>query len=228
MAGLDAGRLSLQYSATVGSEAPTGPVGFRMEGPFSFDGGGSLPVLDMRYTRLLGGREVVTRLVSTGEAVFVVSDGQVTEVPPEQAALLRLGDGGEGVTDLGISGWVRDPKVEDRADGMRVVTGPADVGDLLSDLARIADQLGGAEGGEGLDADAAARLERLVRSSEVTVEIAEDGLPRSVRAVVDFGRDVPVELVEALGPFASAHLELTLALARQTTALRVDVPTPGP
>lgn len=225
MAELDAGRLVLQLSATAGTDQPAGPVGFRMEGPFSFDSGSDLPVLDLTYGQLLGGDEAATRVVSTGEAAYVVADGKVTEVPPERAGALRLGDSDGGFTDLGIAGWVEDPEVEERGDGTSVVKGRADVADLLSDLARIGAQVGGGEGPAKLEGAAARRLDSMARSSEVVVELAEDDLPRSLRAVVDFGGRVPDELREALGRYAAARLELTLSLERLTEALKVEAPT---
>lgn len=227
MAGLDAGRMELQLSASAGTDAPTGAVGFRMEGPFSTAGGagGGLPVLDLRYTNLLGGEERVTRVVSTGEAVFVVVDDEVTEVPPEDAADLRLGDGSGGIADLGIEGWARDAKVQERDDGTRVVTGKVDVADFLSDLARIGEQAGGGAGATGkLEAAAARRLQEMARTSELSVEVGPDDLPRKLRAVVDFGATVPEELREALGPYASARLQLTLTIGRLTAPLKVAKP----
>ena len=130
----------------------------------------------------------------------------------EQARFLRLGKGNGGFTDLGVSGWVQDAVVVDRPDGSRLVTGAIDVGDLLSDLARISGQAAGAGTGEELDDESAGRLQRLVRSSEFTAELDRAGLPRNLRALVDFGRDLPPELRAALGPYASPRLEVTLAV----------------
>ena len=223
MAELEAGRMELQLSAIAGAEDRTGPVGFRLEGPFSYTGGGALPVLDLRYTRLLGAETEVREVVSTGEAVYVVAGGKVAEVPEAEAARLRLGSGDGGVADLGIAGWVRDPQVEERPDGTRVVRGPARVADLLSDLARITDQLGGVEG-KAPEGDAADRLERLVRASEVVVEVGGDDLPRSVRALVDFGGSVPDDLRRALGPYASPRFELTVSLSPLEGPLVVERP----
>ena len=223
MAELDAGRMDLQLQAVAGGDRPTGPVGLRIEGPFSFTGGGRLPVLDLRYTRLLGDETKVSQVVSTGETVYVVTDGKVAEVPDADAARLRLGREDGGVADLGIAGWVPDPQVETRGDGTRVVRGPADVADVMSDLARIVDQIGGVDT-EPLEGDAAERLERVARSSEVVVEIGDDDLPRTVRAVLDFGATVPDGLRRALGPYASARMELTVSLARLEGPLTVQKP----
>ena len=224
MAELDAGRMALAFQASAGSEQPTAPVGFRVEGPFSYRGKGKLPLLDMRYTVVSGGEERVTRVVSTGEAVFVVNGDEVTEVPADQLSGLRLGKGDGGAADLGIAGWVRDAKEERRPDGTRVVSGTADVADLLSDLARISRQAGAA--GQELSEDAAQRLNDLARSSAVSVELGEDDLPRVVRAVLDFGANVPEALADALGPYAAARMELTIQLERLTEDLKVDAPVP--
>ncbi|HVE45541.1 MAG TPA: hypothetical protein VNA57_02175 [Acidimicrobiales bacterium] len=223
MATLDSGRLRLQLSATAGAEQPTGPVGFRMEGPFS-TAKGELPLLDLRYTRLLGGDEVMTRIVSTGDAVYLVADGKVSEVPVQKTAQLRLGDGDGGIADLGIAGWIKDAVVEERDDGTKTVSGELDVADFLSDLARVGEQVGGGGGGKELDSAAAGRLQRLARSSELTVELGADDLPRSLKAVVDFGDSVPEELRQTLGQYASVRLELTLALERLTEPLVVKRP----
>jgi hypothetical protein len=223
MARLGAGRLTLQLSTSAGEGEKAGPVGFRMEGPFAI-GDGAMPVLDLRYTRLLGDRTSETRVVSTGEVAFVVADGKTIEVPPEEAARLRLGDGDGGIADLGIAGWARAPEVEERDGGVRVVRGTVDVADLLSDLARIGEQAGGGGRGEPLDDEAAERLQRLVESSELVAELGTDDLPRSLRVVVDFAGRVPDDLREALGAYASPRLELTLSLERLDGPLEVEAP----
>lgn len=102
-----------------------------MEGAFAI-GDAAMPVLDLRYARLLGDRTPETRVVSTGEVAFVVADGKTVEVPPEEAARLRLGGGDGGIADLGIAGWAREPGVEERDGGVRVLRGTVDVADLLS------------------------------------------------------------------------------------------------
>ncbi len=211
MAALDEGNIEFALAATADSAAKQ-PVGFRMRGPFAIEEDRQYPILDMRYTTLLGDSEQDVRIVSDGNAIHLVQDGAKTEVSAEQARFLRLGKGNGGFTDLGVSGWVQDAVVVDRPDGSRLVTGAIDVGDLLSDLARISGQAAGAGTGEELDDESAGRLQRLVRSSEFTAELDRAGLPRNLRALVDFGRDLPPELRAALGPYASPRLEVTLAV----------------
>jgi len=211
MAELDAGRIDFALAATAGG-GEAGPVGFRMEGPFSLDQDREFPAFDLRYTSLLGDGERVIQIVSDGNAVHVVHDGARTAVPPQQARLLRLGKGDGGFTDLGVAGWLEDPVVEERADGSRRVTGRVNAADLLSDLVRISGQATGSGAIGALDGDSARRLGRLVRQSEFVAELDRRDLPRDLRAVVDFGGRLPDELRAALGPYASPRLEVTVAV----------------
>jgi hypothetical protein len=195
-----------------------------VDGPFSYSGEGELAIVDLAYTQLLGDEQVTTRVVSTGTAAYVVADDEVVELAGDDVEPLRLGDGNGGVTDLGIGGWIRDPEVVD-GDGGRTITGEVAVADFLGDLARVGAEVAGDPDVEPLDGDAAERLEGLVQSSEAEVVVGDDGLPQSLRMVVDFGSEVPPELQEALGPYASARLELTMALERLTEPLQVEAPT---
>jgi hypothetical protein len=214
MAKLDAGRIDLAVMATTADDPHSeNPVGFRMEGPFNYEGDRQFPELDLRYTSLLGGRQQAVRIVSDGRTVEVVQDsGARTPVPAQQAGLLRLGKGDGGVADLGVGGWVQDAAVVERPDGTRLVTGRVDVADLLSDLARINAQAAGTEAGKSLDGDRARRLDRLARKSQFTAELDRDHLPRRLRAILDFGPELPADLRAALGPYASPRLEVSLTV----------------
>jgi hypothetical protein len=213
MASLDAGRIDLTVAATAASgSGGARPVGFRMEGPFAIEAGADYPTLDVRYTTLLGESEHVTRVVSDGTSVHVINDGYRTELPADDARLLQLGRTGGGFADLGVAGWVQDPTIVERPDGTRHVTGTVDVADLLSDLARISGQTGGGLGALALDGESSERLGRLVRQSEFTAELDRSDLPRSLRAVVDFGLEPTAELKDALGAYAAPRLEVSLAV----------------
>jgi hypothetical protein len=220
MAELDAGTMTVELSAT--TDDVQAPVGFRVDGSFSFTEDGELPLLDFDYTQLLAGEEDVATITSDGTTVWVDAGGQVVELTEEQSASLRLGDD-EGFADLGIASWVEDPE-EETSGSETVVRGTVDAADLLGDLARIASQVGGSEDVGPLDGDAAERLAGLVRSSDIEVVIGEDDLPRSVDATIDFGAEVPDELTEALGPYAAARLHLVVELARLDGELTIEPP----
>ena len=96
--------------------------------------------------------------------------------------------------------------------------------DLLGDLARIVSQVAGSGDAAAPSGDDAERLRSLVRSSDAEIVVGEDDLPRSVDLTLDFGGDVPDELVDALGPYAAATLELHLELEAIDVDLEVDAP----
>lgn len=212
LAGITQADVALELTA---STPTSGPVGFRLEGPFDFESGGDLPVLDLTYTRLLGDEEQAVRVVSDGESVTVEQDGaDPIEVPDDELDALRLGDGGAaGLEGLDIADWVED--AEETEDGSTTtVTGELDAAALLQDLNRIVAEVAGAEGLAQLEGDAAEELASHVRES--TIEIVTEGDDhrlRSLDAAVDFGRDVPEGLEDALGPYAAARLHLSLTLS---------------
>ena len=112
------GTLSLVLLASA-ADAPEGTgAGFRLEGPFAVGTEeGSLPVADLRFTRVTGPDERTTRFVSTGSQAFVVAGGDVTELTQEQLADLRVRDGEstEGLEGLTLTRWLDDPTVRARA-----------------------------------------------------------------------------------------------------------------
>ncbi len=141
MAKLKAATIDLRLAASAGSgERASGPVGFRLEGPFAMSSDHDLAVFDLTYTRLLGSNSRTNEVRSTGDAAFVTSGGKVYRVPDDELAPLRVSEEAKGgFGDLGIAGWVTDAKVRsgERVDGERtqVITGKVNVADLLSDLA---------------------------------------------------------------------------------------------
>jgi len=220
MAELDAGEMTVELSAT--TPEVQDPVGFRVEGAFAFVEDDELPRFDFDYVELLAGEEEVATIASDGATVWVSAAGEVQELTDEQSAALRLGED-DGFADLGIASWVEDPE-EDTSGRDTIVRGRVDAADLLGDLARIAAQVGGGEDIGALDDAAAERLAGLVRSSEIEVVIGDDDLPRSVDASLDFGSDVPDELVDVLGPYAAARLHLLVELAPLDGELTVEPP----
>lgn len=220
MAELDAGTLAFELAASTPEVAE--PVGFRVEGSFSFTSDGELPLMDFTYTELLAGEENVAAVVSDGETVWVDVDGQVVELAGDDAASLRLGED-EGFADLGIASWVEDGREAERGNHV-VISGTVDAADLLGDIVRIASQVAAAGDVGPLDDDGAERLGRLVRSSDIEVVVGDGDLPRTVDATLDFGAEVPAELEEVLGPYAAARLRMTVELSPLDGELTVERP----
>ena len=226
LAELQSGEMALALTASTGAgEDEAGPLGFRVEGPFSFDSGGDLPVFDLTYTRLLDEEEEL-RVGSDGEQAWVIAGGEVTDVPAGQLDALRLGEGG-AAPDLDLAGWVGEAAFTEDGDEV-VITGDLDVLELLQDLQRLVAEVEGQAGDEGaeIDDESADRLRSLVRSSDVEIVAdADSHRLRSLRATVDFGGDTPPELQEALGAYAAARLELTLTLEELSDDLNVERPS---
>jgi len=224
LAELRSGRMTLVMTASTGEgEDGAGPVGFRVEGSFSFESDGDLPVLDLTYTRILDEEQELT-VGSDGEQAWVVSEGDVTDVPPEQLETLRLGDGDRGgIPELDLAAWVDEPVVEER-NGETIVTGELDAAEMLEDLQRITAEVAG-ETTDEIDDEEAERLRGLVRDSSVeVVTVGEDHELRSLSGSVDFGADVPGDLRDAFGAYAGARLELTLTIEELDGELKVEHP----
>ncbi|MEA3056001.1 MAG: hypothetical protein QOD30_1433 [Actinomycetota bacterium] len=201
MAQARAGHLTFDLAA--------GRVGFTVDGSFS-PGSGSLPILDFTYTEHLAGGEDVATIVSDGNTVTVDADGDERVLSADDAS--RLEGGTNGFADLGIASWVEGSS-EDARDDTTVVTGKVDVADLLQDVVRLVMQVNAKGDVKPLDDATAGRLGDLAQTSTVEVVIGADGVPRSVDADVGFGRDVPDELVDALGPYAASELEVRVTFA---------------
>jgi hypothetical protein len=193
---------------SLGFELTAGRVGFSVAGSFS-PSDGELPVFDFTYTEHLADGDDVATIASDGDTVTVHADGDVRVLSAGDAGALR--GGVEGFADLGIASWVDDPRADASGDTV-VVTGTVDVADLLQDVVRLVTQVNAEGDIEPLDDAAADRLAELARVSRIEVVI-EDGVPRSVDADVGFGRAVPDELVDALGPYAAAELEVKVTFS---------------
>ena len=218
----DSGRIEFGLRA---SAEDTGPVGFEIEGPYSFQSNSDLAVLDLTYRILLGEEDSEEwRLVSTGEKAWLVVDEKVTAVSEEQAAPLRLSAGprSAAVPALDIAGWMNDPTATEER-GAVTLSGEAKASALVADLQTVAAQVTGSQAATELDTKAAEQIDAAVEDSEITVVLREDEL-RSLEASIDFGGSVPGSVREALGSYAGARLEISLTVDDVPTPLEVEEP----
>lgn len=231
LSSVKAATMDLRFAATSGTgDSQTDPVGFELSGPFSFDDTNDLAVFDLTYTRLLGGDEKESTVLSTGNAAFVTVGGKTYQVDEGDLAAFKISDDdGGGLTDLGIADWVRNettrPGKEVDGEATDVITGDVDAADMLSDLARIARDVGGETQLSTLDGAAAERLRKLVRASSIRIVTTQETRElRSLRAVIDFGTRAPEELRRTLGRYADARIEVTLSMADVPKNFRVEAP----
>ena len=226
------GRLSLRLLAST-VDAPDGQgTGFQVEGPFAVGRTvGSLPVADLRFTRITGSARRTTRFVSTGSAAFVEVDGRTTRLGDQQVAGLRVTDesSGGGLEGLSLRTWLDDPQVADGpvVDGVATekVTGTADPIAVLNDLITLSGQFGaGSDVPARLEGDAADRVRRA--AGETTAEVvtgADDRLLRRADVSVTLAVVDP-RVREALGDLAGARLRLALEVTEINRPVQVAEP----
>ena len=212
---------------------PGAEVGFRLEGPFALHKG-ALPVARLDYTEFAGSEKGTATVTSTGQRAFLTLDGTAYELPPERAAELReppgRGPSKGGLDVLRIDRWVERPVVS--AGGLvggtetDRVAGAVNVPNALNDLFELAARLGAApQGTSRLQGDAAAAVQRAVRSSGVEVFTGKkDRLLRRLVLTVEFGVEAPPELATRLGPYAAARLSLDLSIGDPNRPVTVGEP----
>lgn len=228
------GTLSLILVASSTSGAEGQGAGFQIEGPFAVgEKKGSLPVADLRYTRITGAQRRTTRFVSTGTRAFVEVDGRTTELDERQVADLRVqeeGSGG-GLDGLGLGGWLDEPAVAagptvDGADTDQI-TGEADAVAILNDVIGLTQQFGAGDGSvRKLEGNAADRVRRAVAAARAEVVTGrDDRLLRRADATVDLAL-TDSRVREALGDLAGARLTMTLEVTGLNRPVEVAVPEP--
>lgn len=229
------GTLSLLLLASSTNAAEGQGAGFQVEGPFAVgEKKGSLPIADLRYTRITGETRRVTRFVSTGTRAFVEVDGRLTELNEAQLADLRVNEEGSsgGLEGLALRQWLDDAKVAPgpTVDGVATdqITGEADAVAILNDVIGLTRQFGAGDGSiDKLEGDAAERVRRAVSAAGAEVVTGrDDRLLRRADVTVDLSVDDP-RVREALGDLAGARLTMTLEVKDLNRPVDVAVPQPS-
>jgi hypothetical protein len=227
------GNLSLLLLASPATAADGEGAGFEVQGPFAVgEKKGSLPVADLRYTRITGGQRRTTRFVSTGTRAFVEADGRLTELTDAQLSGLRVQEedtSAGGLDGLSLRRWLDDPKVGagPSVDGAATeqVTGKADAVAILNDVIGLTARFGDGSV-KRLEGDAADRVRRAVSAADAEVVTGKDDrLLR--RAEVSVNLTVSDRRVrEALGDLAGARLSMALEVTDLNRPVDVAVPQP--
>ncbi|HEX2046787.1 MAG TPA: hypothetical protein VHF27_03425 [Acidimicrobiales bacterium] len=232
--GIRSGRLSLLLLASPVTAAEGQGAGFQVEGPFAVgEKKGSLPVADLRYTRITGTERRTTRFVSTGTRAFVEVDGRLTELHESQLADLRVSEEGSsgGLGGLSLGTWLDDPQLAagPPVDGVPTdqVSGKADAVAILNDLIALTQQFGAGDASvQRLEGDAAERVRRAVAGTRAEVVTGrEDRLLRRADVSVDLALSDP-RVRDALGDLAGARLALSLEVTELNRPVEVAVPQP--
>jgi hypothetical protein len=228
---IESGDLSMRLVVTPkGGKAEA--FGFELRGPFSLEGPGELPVARIAYTQISGSERGTVTVVSTGRKAYVEVDGQAYELPPEQAAQLRLAGRelveGEGLGELGVDDWIEEPELSDGGSVGDTETdridAKLDVATAAQDLVELSRGLGQGALGDLSDADDQT-IERATRSATLLLLTGqEDKLLRRLEVAVDLGFDVPSELRGALGRLVGAQIDFELGIDEPNRVVRVAEP----
>lgn len=224
------GQLSMRVE--VAAHGGGGPVGLRLQGPFSLASPGPLPVARVRYTQLAGAERAVATLVSTGRRAYVELDGTPYRLPrareDELADALGGRDRGRGLDALGLdlAEWIEEPRLEEVAGSagheLERVTGRVDVVAALRDVLSAAGQA--TDEGFDIDERTVEGIRKAVRSSSIElVTGVDDRLLRRLRLELDF--QAPARLQPLLGGLRGGRLLFALQIERPNQAIRVDEPT---
>ena len=228
------GNLSLLLLASPTGAAEGTGAGFQVDGPFAVGTRkGSLPMADLRYTRITGRDRRTTRFVSTGIRAFVEVDGNLTELTESQLSGLRVRDQASpgGLEGLTLTSWLRNPEVAPGpvVDGAATdkVSGSADALAILNDVIGLTEQFGAAQDGvKRLEGDAADRVRRAVAGARAEVVAGKDDhLLRRADAAVDLAVTDP-KVRDALGDLAGARLVLALEVTNLNKPVQVTEPQP--
>lgn len=238
LADVRSGRLSMRVVASADDASGSAGSGFELVGPFAVgENEGSLPVADLRYTRITGSQRRELRFVSDGSQAFVEIDGQITRLTDEQVAEMRVREDGDtsegGLGGLNLSEWIRDPQVSDGGivDGQPTqrIAGPVDPAAALNDLVTLALRMGAApeESPRLLEGQAAERVRAAVDSATATAVVGrDDHLLRhlDLTIVMKPGREADPDLKAALGGLSGARLSLVLDVAEVNHPVHVTAP----
>ena len=225
------GVLHVELVVTPRGTMGRGPIGFRLDGPFSLGSADAPGQLRIAYTQLAATRRATVTVIETGGRGYVEIRGKTYELPATQAVALRAATqqlrSSGGLARFGIEDWIRDPKLSDggRVGGTKTdrITAELDVVQTANDLASLA-RAAGRQVPElrGANAD---QLKDAVRSSSFELFTGkQDRLLRRVRIEADLALGVPRELRTVLGSLVGAKVRFVLGVDRPNSAVHVTPP----
>lgn len=237
--------VSLGFQAQ-GLPTLTGPVAFKLAGPFASQGAGRLPKFDFDLDIAAGGQTIRAGAVSLGDSGYIKFGGHAYTVDKALFDRFRTGyensqkaakgkDNGPSFKALGISpsSWLKDARKVGKADvgGASTfhITAGVDVPRFLADVNRLlskAKNLGtpATQGvPQGLSPAVQSTIERSVRRAQVDVYTGEsDHALRRIALSVSLV--VPKDAQKAAGGLKSGELRFDLTIADLNAAQKVVAP----
>lgn len=232
------GRLSMRLLASTTDAAPGRGAGFELEGPFAVgEEVGSLPVADVKYTRITGANRRSTRFISTGSRAFAEVDGRIVRLTDNDVEEMRVRgdkDAGKGGLDgLDLTSWFDEGQLSEgppiEGEPTERITGNVDPVAALNDLLALSLRFGASEDEsprELAGASAERVREAVSRSTGEMLTGKDDRLLRHLEVEIEIKPDADQEkLRSALGDLAGARLQFFLDVAMVNTPIQVAEPT---
>jgi hypothetical protein len=238
--------VSLGFQAQ-GLPTLTGPVAFKLAGPFASQGAGKLPKFDFDLDIAAGGQTIQAGAVSLGDGGYIKFGGRAYALDKALFDQFRTGyeksqqsakskDAGPSFKALGVtpSAWLKDARKAGTADvgGTSTfhITSGVDVPRFLSDVNRLlgkAKNLGvsGAQGvPQGLSPAVQTTIERSVKSARVDVYTGKDDHALR-RLVLSVSLLVPKDAQKAAGGMKSGELRFNLTIAGLNSDQTIKAPS---
>jgi hypothetical protein len=226
--------VSLGFEAQ-GLPTLTGPVAFKLAGPFASQGSGKLPKFDFDLDIAAGGQTIQAGAISLGDSGYVKFGGRAYTLDKTLFDQFRTGyeksqqsakskDAGPSFKALGVSPstWLKDARKVGKAQvgGTSTfhITAGVDVARFLADVNRLlakAKGLGGstAQGvPQGLSPTVQSTIERSVQRAQVDVYTGEDDHALR-RLALSVSLAVPKDAQKAAGGMKSGELRFNLTIA---------------
>jgi hypothetical protein len=238
--------VSLGFEAQ-GLPTLTGPVAFKLGGPFASDGAGKLPKFDFDLDIAAGGQTIRAGAISLGNSGYLKLGGRAYTLDKALFDQFRSGyeksqqaakgkDAGPSFEALGVSpsAWLKDAHKAGRADvgGTSTfhITAGVDVPRFLSDVNRLlakAKNLGGSSTQgvpQALSQAVQTTIERSVKRAQVDVYTGEDDHALR-RLALSVSLDVPKDAQKSAGGLKSGELRFDLTIADLNEDQKIDAPS---
>jgi hypothetical protein len=234
---IQSGNVTLQFTAKVdGVQQLEQPVQVKLSGPFQSNGDKKLPSLNWQASVAGGGQSFSGGIISTGDNAFVNFQGSDYEVGEDQVAQInqQLGTQTENksLKDFGIdpASWLTDPQDEGEEDVNGTTTthvsAGVDVGKMLTDLNKAAQQTSGAMGQSApqqLPQQQIDQLKEVVKEPKMDVYVGkDDDTLRRLNVSIDF--EIPEDQRSQFQGATGGNITFSLDIANVGEKQTIEAP----